>query len=141
MGPPGGKGAAWQPQFIMKHHPCICSKWQFKRTILVAAAILDSRVFAPIILLPNFGPIPNENKRLLATGPPTPRLYGKFKFWNYCKLEVQVSLYHAKNKCDCNSHFFHLLNCKKKTAILNWLRDTNVSKVIYKPNSSNLQYK
>jgi hypothetical protein len=31
----------------------------------------------------------DENKRPLATGPPTPRLYGKFKFWNYCKLEVR----------------------------------------------------
>jgi len=36
-----------------------------------------------------------KNKRLLATGPPTPRLYGKIKFWNYCKLEVQVNLYHS----------------------------------------------
>ena len=30
-----------------------------------------------------------ENKRPLATGPLTPRLYGKFKFLNYCKLEVR----------------------------------------------------
>ena len=30
-----------------------------------------------------------ENKRPLATGPPTPRLYGKFKFLYYCKLEVR----------------------------------------------------
>ena len=35
------------------------------------------------------------NKRPLATSPPTPRLYGKIKFWNYCKLEGQVSLYHS----------------------------------------------
>ena len=65
------------------------------------------------------------NKRPFTTGHPTPRLYGKFKFWNYCKLEVQVNLYHAKNKCDCNSHIFHLLNCKKKNSNTELTSSTN----------------
>ena len=36
-----------------------------------------------------------RKKRPLAIGTPTPRLYRKIKFWNYFKIEVEVSLYHS----------------------------------------------